>query len=119
MSADPLKRPVGADDTIPPEIEKIAQAIKATNNVVVLTGSGLNISAGLPETEIPADSNPQYTHSTKPLSLLRDQASPTTSYMAIAELFQKSLFRLSMYLSYFVISLGTLRIYKKRYNYKC
>ena len=90
MSADPLKRTAGSDDTVPPEIEKIAQVLKTANNVVILTGSALNTSAGLPETEIPAESNPLYTHSTKPLSLLREQASPTTAYMAIYELFQKS-----------------------------
>ena len=91
MATDPLKRTVGTDDTIPPEIEKIAQTLRTHNNVVVLTGSGLNTSAGLPEAEIPADTNPLFTHSTKPLSLLRQQASPTTAYMAIAQLFKQSL----------------------------
>lgn len=89
LAADPLARASILDDTIPAEIEKIAQILKTAKNAVVLSGTGLNFSAGLPEMEVPEDTNPLHSRSTKPLSLLREQASPTTAYMAISELFKK------------------------------
>ncbi|KAH7831786.1 putative silent information regulator family protein [Monocercomonoides exilis] len=75
------------------DIDKIAQLLKEAKNAIVFTGSGMGVSAGLPEMEIPTETNPIFSHSIKPLSLLREQAAPTTGYMAISELYRKKLIR--------------------------
>jgi hypothetical protein len=88
------------DETVPKEIELIAQHLKEAKEkgkpILCFSGSALNTSCGLPDMEVPSDAPPFYSSSSKPLSLLREQACPTAAYMAISELFKNRLWLLSV-----------------------
>ncbi|KAA6352866.1 MAG: hypothetical protein EZS28_051607, partial [Streblomastix strix] len=72
---------------VPREIIQIASLILQAKNAVVLTGSGLNIAAGLPDMESNLSSSSSISGTRHRLSIRREQASPTFAFMAIAQLF--------------------------------
>lgn len=68
-------------------VVKAAELIKNAKYCVVLTGSAINQPIGLPEIEEEIEPYPYYPNTSKSLSLIRQQASPTATYMAIFKLF--------------------------------
>ncbi|KAK2964328.1 putative NAD-dependent protein deacetylase 1 [Blattamonas nauphoetae] len=68
--------------------------LKSAKNAIVLTGQALNLEAGLDDLEVRQTTQQSNdTISSVPLSLRREQAAPTPSYMTIAELFKRGLIK--------------------------